>query len=615
MFSNFIHLIVALLILSLYEPIEAAPLSWPVALSFFLALTLAFAAFTLNQFQRLAHQVERASHACLDHQFSVLVARHTILALIVFAIDIWGLHLPTYLEHIKWLSLIPTLKALLFWLLFIAHLVVVWACAYTAHRRIYRTEVSRKTYVYSNFAFTIPILIPWTLVFGITDLIRLLPFELPKRILDTTVGQIVYFVFFLLVAAIFAPVLMQRFWRCHPMPTGRMRNRIEALCLRAGVRYADIVHWPIFGGRMITAGVMGLVARFRYIMVTDALLQMLTPDQIDQVIAHEIGHIKHRHLQLYLIFFIGVMLISYALVPVGHFLIFFFKPTLHFIFAMGLDIHTFAYLFTSVLMIIGIVLYFRYLFGYFMRNFERQADTYVFQLFPTAQPLIETFGKIVATSGQPADKPNWHHFSIMERINFLKKCEHSAIHVQRHNKKVRNSIFAVLAGFLLIGGLAFHMNQKVFRTESLNINVQDIERYLENKSTKTVQDGMLYMLVGHIHYEQKRFISAAAAYESSLALQPDNPDAMNNLAWLLASEDEKQLHDAPRALKLAQKAIEIKQTPYIWDTLAQALFVNGRIQEAIKAEEEALALNPEDSHFYEAKLKQFKQALDEATSQ
>ena len=79
---------------------------------------------------------------------------------------------------------------------------------------------------------------------------------------------------------------------------------------------------------MITAGVMGLVSRFRYIMVTEALLEMLTPDEIDQVIAHEIGHIKHHHLVLYLLFFIGFMLISYAAYPVAVLLLFFKNPFL-----------------------------------------------------------------------------------------------------------------------------------------------------------------------------------------------------------------------------------------------------------------------------------------------
>ena len=66
--------------------------------------------------------------------------------------------------------------------------------------------------------------------------------------------------------------------------------------------YANILYWPIFGGRMITAGVMGLIKKFRYILVTNGLLQMLEPEEIDAVIAHEIGHIKKQHLLFYLLF-------------------------------------------------------------------------------------------------------------------------------------------------------------------------------------------------------------------------------------------------------------------------------------------------------------------------
>ena len=64
---------------------------------------------------------------------------------------------------------------------------------------------------------------------------------------------------------------------------------------------------------MITAGVMGLIKQFRYILVTRSLLQRLTPYEIEAVIAHEIGHVKKKHLLFYLIFFAGYMLISYAL--------------------------------------------------------------------------------------------------------------------------------------------------------------------------------------------------------------------------------------------------------------------------------------------------------------
>ena len=74
-----------------------------------------------------------------------------------------------------------------------------------------------------------------------------------------------------------------------------MRSRIENLCQKANFQYADILYWPIFGGRMITAGVMGLMKKFRYILVTKALFHSLEPEEIDAVIAHEIGHIKKKH--------------------------------------------------------------------------------------------------------------------------------------------------------------------------------------------------------------------------------------------------------------------------------------------------------------------------------
>ncbi len=610
MFANFIYLIIALLILSLYEPVETPHLSLSLTLFIFVALIALFAAYTRFQFRRLARVTQWEDQIRLDHHFSLLLTRHTILALVLFAIDIWGLNLPTFLEPIHWMSLVPTLKALLFLLLFVGYLMLVWISAFDAHQKIYNTGITRKSYVSSNIAFTIPVLIPWALLFGITDIIGLLPLELPKRLLNSPAGQIGYFVFFLFAAAIFAPALMQRFWGCRPLADGPYRSRIESLCRRAKVGYANIVHWPIFGGRMITAGVMGLVSKFRYIMVTEALMKLLTPDQVDQVIAHEIGHVKHKHLQLYLMFFIGVMLISYTVFPLGYYLIF-SKPALKIIIALGFDINSIFNYFTSALLVIGVVLYFRYLFGYFMRNFERQADVYVFKLFPTARPLIDTFGKIVATSGQPADKPNWHHFSIQQRIDYLRLCESSPNWIAKQHRKVKQSIIIVMIAFLLLGASAFHLNQTVFDGKNRSINIEDIERYLVQKQIKTANDGLLYWLVGNIYYEQQNLKRAATAYEASLALNPDNPDALNNLAWLLVSGDDPELKDPRQGLQLAQKAITMKKAPHIWDTLAEALYSNGRVREALEAEQNALSMNPEDRKIYEAQLQKFKQALNQ----
>ena len=609
MFANFIYFIIALLILSLYEPPETLTSNPVTVLFLFCAMTLVFCLYTRYQYRRLASRPETDNPAKLDHWFSQLSTRLAILSLVVFALDIWWLHLPAYLAPLPLFSLLPTLQSLLLLLLFVIYLTLVWIYSYSAHKRIYRTDISLRTYVYSNIAFSVPILIPWTLLFGINDVIALLPFELPKRILDSPAGQTSYFLVFLVIAAVFAPVLVQRLWRCRSLEEGAHRSRIVALCRRAGVEYADIVHWPIFGGRMITAGVMGLVSRFRYILVTEALLDILTPVEIDQVIAHEIGHIKHKHLILYLLFFIGFMLISYAAYPVAVMLLFFQGPFLQAIRFFEINPFNILPAVYAVIMIIAIIVYFRYIFGYFMRNFERQADVFVFELFPSAWPLISTFDKIAASSGQPADKPNWHHFSIQQRIDYLQRCERTPAWIARHHRKVKKSILIFVGGLVIVSLAAFQLNQTVFNQPGRNLNVADLEAYLDQKLDKTVEDASLYWVVGNVYFDQGNLQRAASAYEASLVLSPDNADALNNLAWLLATSPSPELKDPRRALSLAQRAITLRKAPHIFDTLAECLFANGRIQEAIEMETKALSLNPDDRKIYEDQLIKFEQAL------
>ena len=605
MFANFIYFIIALLILALYQPPDELPISLVQAFIGFLSLSALYALYVRCLFRRLIRRLQWETPALLDHRFSQLSTRCAVLALILLTVDIWWLHLPAFLQSIHLFKILPTLNSLLFLLLFVGYLAIVWLFSYDAHKLIYRTDISRRSYVYSNIAFSVPVLIPWVLLFGITDIVQLLPFDLPKKILEDPMGQIAYFLIFLVIAAVFAPLLIQRFWRCRTMAEGEERGRIEALCRRAGVRYADIVYWPIFGGRMITAGVMGLVARFRYILVTQALLNVLQPEEVDQVIAHEIGHVKRKHLLLYLLFFTGFMLISYAAYPISTIILFFKGPALQIVRFFELNPFSLISSVYAGVLIISVVIYFRFIFGFFMRNFERQADVFVFELFSTAQPLISTFDKIVLSSGQPADKPNWHHFSIQQRVDYLKRCEHDRQWIERHNRKVARSILVFITAFFLLAFGAFRLNQMVVNAGNRHINVADLEAYLDQKVNKTAEDGLLYLVIGNVYYDRQNFKRAASAYDVAIRLNPDSPDALNNLAWLLATSDNPDLHNPQKALKLARKAIALEKAPHIWDTLAEALFANGRVGEAIEAENKALEMHPDDREVYEKQLSRF----------
>ena len=608
MFGNFIFFIVALLVYATYQPSEQTNFSTLATLIYFVSAILIFFLFSRRQFTRIAGLSATHDHDLLDQQFSSAMTRQSILAIALFAVDIYGLNVSSLLTGIWLFETIPTIEALVFMGLFVGYLSIVWSNAHEAYRRIYGADLSRKAYVASNIAFSVPVLLPWLLLSGIADLILALPFDLPRRALTSPEGETAYFLVFLFAVAVLGPVIIQKLWRCRPLEAGYFRRRIEALCQRADLKYADILYWPIFGGRMITAGVMGLIAPFRYILVTDALLRILSPEEVDAVIAHEVGHVKKRHLLFYLFFFIGYMIIAYATFDLIVYLIIFSEPVYRFVFMTGISRTTVTTGLLSLAIIFNFLIYFRFIFGYFMRNFERQADAFVYNLFENAAALISTFKKIAAVSGNSADKPNWHHFSIRQRVDFLNRCETDRSWIRHHDRKVRVSITIYVAAMLVVGGVGYQLN---FGQTGKRLSEKFFETAILNEISHTGEGNAgLYGMLGDLYLARSDFEKAVHAYRAALDRDPGSAIVLNNFAWLLATCEDPAYRDPGLALALAQRAADIEQSPHILDTLAESLFINGRITEAIGAATDALEKATSNRAYYNGQLEKFQAARD-----
>jgi Zn-dependent protease with chaperone function len=605
MFGNFIYFIIVLLIYLIYQPPEEIVLKGLETSIIFGCLIFIFAFLTRLQFQRLERRIADTSFSRLDHRFHAVLIQQSVMAIVLFAIDIYGLNLPAYFENFPLFSTFPTLLALLFLGLFVTYLAIVWNYAHRTYKRLYRDDIPRLSYVISNISFSIPVLLPWLLLSGVADLINILPFDRPKWFLNTTVGQVIYFLVFLFGVAIIGPAIIKQFWRCKPLENSYARSRIESLCNKAGLDYEDILYWPIFGGKMITAGVMGLVKRFRYILVTNALLSLLEPEELDMVIAHEIGHIKKKHLIFYLVFFAGFLLISFTIIELIILSIYSSESYYWIITVSGINQNIVSSLINAFVFITLFLLYFRFIFGYFMRNFERQADIFVYSLFDNSKPLVSTFGKIAASSGHSSERPNWHHFSIKERIDYLKKCETDTRWINRHDKKVRNSIAVYLAGMILIGGIGYYLNVGVVRP---GINNIFIEKVILKEIEKKPDNHNLYRLLGDLYYEKENYEGVRKAYEKAIQINPESSHVLNNLAWLYATCEDERLRDPERALELARQAAQLERAPHIFDTLAESYFVNGMYEQAIQAAKQALNLAKRNRSYYREQLEKFEKA-------
>jgi len=351
----------------------------------------------------------------------------------------------------------------------------------------------------------------------------------------------------------------------------------------------------------MTAGVMGLLPRFRYILVTDSLLDFLSEEELKAVMAHEMGHIKYRHLLFYVFFLLGYMAISFGLFDV-FFYVMATQPGLFGLLSSQKEFQAgIFYWLLSLPIILSIILYFRYVMGFFMRNFERQADLYSVKLMGNAEPTIMSLEKIARASGQSRHHPSWHHFSIAERVEFLWRSGQDPQLIKRHSRRL--ALFLILF-FVLITSLGYTLN---FAPLKIKLEHTALTNLLNEQLVKSPDNIEIYRVLADMYHRRENLAKAQWAYENILRLNPDDGLALNNLAWMLATAKDPTLLDYPRALTLAERAVGIERSPTFLDTLAEAYYVNGLYDQALQTIKEALEnASGENREYLASQLKKFR---------
>ena len=138
MFGNFIYFILVLLIYLTYQPSEETNFTAYESFMLFLSLVFAFIFFTRFQFQRIERRLAKGDYLRIDHRFNTTLLHQSVLTIFLFAINIYGLNLPSFLIGLEPFRTIPTLLALLFLLLFIFYLAVVWTYSYNTYQKLYQ---------------------------------------------------------------------------------------------------------------------------------------------------------------------------------------------------------------------------------------------------------------------------------------------------------------------------------------------------------------------------------------------------------------------------------------------------------------------------------------------
>lgn len=109
-------------------------------------------------------------------------------------------------------------------------------------------------------------------------------------------GFVIFFLFQLLMVVVYPMFIMPLFNTMEPLADGELKDRLFALADRTGFKANTIL---VIDGSKRSAHSNAFFAgfgRFRRIVLYDTLIEQMGPEQLEAVLAHEIGHYKKGHI-------------------------------------------------------------------------------------------------------------------------------------------------------------------------------------------------------------------------------------------------------------------------------------------------------------------------------
>jgi len=254
------------------------------------------------------------------------------------------------------------------------------------------------------------------------------------------------------------PVVIRHVWDTRALPAGEVRRRLEGLCEDYGVTVRELLLWRTFGG-MANAAVLGLAPGLRYILLSDALLDRASAAEVEAVMAHELAHVKKKHMPWLMAAAVGLAGLLEAAVYIGAnvaWQVTGWQPSW---LLLGLAAPAAAGWFFG--------------FGWVSRRVERQADAFAVRhlALRQAEPTRDGAGRVlidresaatmVAALGQVArlnhvrlSRKSWRHGSIAWRQAYLQSLVGSPASLLR----IDRLMWAInAASVVMIGVLAWWM--------------------------------------------------------------------------------------------------------------------------------------------------------------
>ncbi|MGA7629376.1 MAG: M48 family metallopeptidase [Terriglobales bacterium] len=229
------------------------------------------------------------------------------------------------------------------------------------------------------------------------------------------IAWIVFLGLVVLLAQLAPVVLFPIFYKFEPLENEELKRRLIVLSERAGTRVRGVYKWHLSEkSKKANAALTGLGAT-RRIILADTLLDNYSDDEIEAVLAHELGHHVHRHILKSIFVQAGITLFGFWLANE----VLRYAVERRNLFETMSD---FANL--PLLILVATVLSFLLMpaLNAYSRFNERQADRYCFQSVASVEPFISSMNKLAEqnlSEKTPARWVEWllhSHPAIAKRV-------------------------------------------------------------------------------------------------------------------------------------------------------------------------------------------------------
>jgi STE24 endopeptidase len=201
------------------------------------------------------------------------------------------------------------------------------------------------------------------------------------------IGWAAFLGLFVLIAQLAPVVLFPIFYKFEPLQNEELKSRLVTLSERAGTRVRGVYKWNLSEkSKKANAALTGL-GNTRRIILADTLLENYSADEIEAVLAHELGHQVHKHILKSIAVQAGVTLVGFW---AANWVLHYAMERWH----MFDQLSDFANL--PLLVLVSTVLSFLLMpaLNAFSRFNERQADRYAFQSIANIGPFISSMNKL-----------------------------------------------------------------------------------------------------------------------------------------------------------------------------------------------------------------------------